>query len=170
MGEDRYKIGSAILLMFDKSSVNNKNQIHPTAIENHIKLRKDIIKEFVFIYDTPKAYKKKGKCVCPPMIRSPYLENDPHSLPNYTYECSRTNKAGYGLGVTNRMMTIAKFDKLQVHDKQYLPFYYQRISNGCQLYAGKPIPDGGDCGFTLLSSILLSAQIITSETFFFVGK
>ena len=38
-----------------------------------------------------------------------------------------------------------------------------RISNGCQLIAGKPIPDGGDCGFTLLSSILLSAQVITSE-------
>ena len=27
----------------------------------------------------------------------------------------------------------------------------------------KPIPYGGDCGFTLLSLILLSAQVITSE-------
>ena len=60
-------------------------------------------------------------------------------------------------------MTKAKFHKLQVHDRQYLPVYYQRISNGCQLYAANPIPDGGDCGFTLLSSILLSTPIITSE-------
>ena len=59
MGEDKYKIGSTILLMFDKSSENNKNQIHPIAIENNIKLRKDVIEEFVFLYDTPKAYKKK---------------------------------------------------------------------------------------------------------------
>ena len=50
MGEDKYKIGSTILLMFDKSSENNKNQIHPTAIENNIKLRKDVIGEFVFLY------------------------------------------------------------------------------------------------------------------------
>ena len=57
MGEDKYKIGSTILLMFDKSSVNNKNQIHPTAIENNIKLRKDLIEEFVIIYGTPKALK-----------------------------------------------------------------------------------------------------------------
>ena len=67
------------------------------------------------------------------------------------------------MGVTNKIMTEAKFNKLQVHVKQYLPLYYQRISNGCQLYAAKPIPDGGDCGFTLLSSILLSTPIITSE-------
>ena len=58
MGEDKNKIGSTILSMFDKSSENNKNQIHPTAIENNIKLRKDVIEEFVYLYDTPIAYKK----------------------------------------------------------------------------------------------------------------
>ena len=52
MGEDKYKIGSTILLMFDKSSENNKNQPHTTPIENNIKLRKDVIEEFVIIYDT----------------------------------------------------------------------------------------------------------------------
>ena len=163
MGEDRYKIGSAILSMFDNSSENNKNQPHPTVIESNIKLRKDVIKEFVDLYDTPIAYKNEGSCFCPPMIKAPYLENDPHGLPNYTYECSRTNKAGCGLGVTNKMMSKDRFDKLQLHDRQFLPLYYKRISNGCQLIAGKPIPDGGDCGFTLLSSILLSAPIVTSE-------
>ena len=69
--------------MFDKNIENNKNQIHPTAIENNIKLRKDVIEEFVILYDTPKAYKKNGKCVFPPMRKAPYLENDPHGLPNY---------------------------------------------------------------------------------------
>ena len=63
MGEDKYKIGSTILSMFVLSSENNKNQIHPTAIENNIKLRKDVIKEFVFLYDTPKAYKKWQMCL-----------------------------------------------------------------------------------------------------------
>ena len=67
------------------------------------------------------------------------------------------------MGVTNKMMSKTKFNKLQVHDKQYLPLYYQRISNSCQLNAGKPIPDGYDCGFTLLSLILPSTPIITSE-------
>ena len=134
MGEDKYKIGSTILLMFNKSSDNNKNQIHPTAIENNIKLRKDVLKEFVIIYGTPKAFKKTGKCVCPPMIKAPYLENDPHSLPNYTYACFRTNKAGRGVGVTTKMMSKNKFNNLQVHDEKFLPLYYKRISNSCQLY------------------------------------
>ena len=67
------------------------------------------------------------------------------------------------MGVTNKMMTKEKFNNLQVHDKHYLPLYYKRISNSCQLNAGKHIPDGGDCGFTLLSSILLSTPIITSK-------
>ena len=58
MGEDKYKIGSTILLMFVLSSENNKNQPHPTVIANNTKLKKDILKEFVNIYDTPKAYKK----------------------------------------------------------------------------------------------------------------
>ena len=62
MGEDKHKIGSAILLMFVKSSENNKNQIHPTVIENNIKLRKDIIDEIVDLYDTPIAYKTEGRC------------------------------------------------------------------------------------------------------------
>ena len=52
------------------------------------------------------------------MIKAPYLENDPHLLPNYTYDCFRRKPKGCGLGVTNKMMTKAKFDKLQVHDKQ----------------------------------------------------
>ena len=110
-----------------------------------------------------KLLKKNGKCVCPLVINAPYLENDPHGLPNYTYDCFRTKTKGYGLGVTNRMMTKAKFHKLQVHDKQFLPLYYQRISNSCQLNTRKPIPDGGNCGFTLLSLILFSTPIITSE-------
>ena len=111
MGEDRYKIGSAILLMLDKSSENNKNQIHPTAIENNIKLRKDVLKEFVIIYDRPKAFRTISPCFCPPMIKSPYLENYPHGLHNYTYDCSRTKTKGCGLGVTNKMMTKAKFNR-----------------------------------------------------------
>ena len=126
-------------------------------------MRKDVLKEFIIIYGTPKAIKKIGKCFCPPMIRAPYLENDPHGLPNYTYDCFRTKTKGCGLGVTTKMMSKAKFNNLQVHDRQYLPLYYKRISNSCQLNAGKPIPDGGDCGFTLLNSILPSTPIITSE-------
>ena len=61
------------------------------------------------------------------------------------------------------MTSKTKFNNLQVHDKLFLPLYYQSISTSCQLNAGKPIPDDGDCGFTLLSSILLSTPIITSE-------
>ena len=94
---------------------------------------------------------------------APYLDNDPNGLPNYTYACYRTNKAGCGLRVTPNMMSRTKFNNLNLHDSKFLPLYYQRISNSCQLIAGKPIPDGGDCGFTLLSSILLSTPILTSE-------
>ena len=109
-----------------------------------------------------KFFKKNGACSCPPVIKAPYLENDPHSLSNYTYACFRTNKTGRGLGVTPKMMSKTKFNNLQVYDDKFLPLYYQRISNSCQLIAGKPITDGGDCG-TLLSSILLSTPILTSE-------
>ena len=67
------------------------------------------------------------------------------------------------MGVTHKMMSKTKFNNLQVHDDKFLPLYHQRISKSCQLNTGKPIPDGGDCGFTLLSSILLSTPILTSE-------
>ena len=85
------------------------------------------------------------------MIKDSYLENDPHGLPNYTYACYRTNKAGCGLGVTKKIMLKPKFNNLNFYDATFLPLYYQKISNSCQLIAGKPIPDSGDCGFTLLS-------------------
>ena len=80
--------------MFLLSSENNKNQPHPTVISSNIKLRKDVLKEFVIIYGTPKAFKKIGKCFCPPMIKATYLKYDPHSLPNYTYDCLRTKTKG----------------------------------------------------------------------------
>ena len=145
------------------SSENNKNQPHPTVTANNIGMKKDILEEFVIIYDRPKDFRTIGPCFCPPVIKASYLEYDPHSLPNYTYVCYRTKNKGCGLGVTPKMMSKTKFNNLQVNDKLFLPLYYQRISNSCQLYTGKPIPDGGDCGFTLLSSILLSTPIITSE-------
>ena len=67
------------------------------------------------------------------------------------------------MGVTHKMMSKIKFNNLHFHDDKFLPLYYQRISTSCQLIAGIPILDGGDCGFTLLSSILLSTPILTSE-------
>ena len=86
------------------SSKNDKNLPHPTATSNNIVLKKDILKEFVIIYGTPKVFKKTGPCVCPPVIKAPYLEYDPHRLPNYTYDCSRTKTKGCGLGVTKQML------------------------------------------------------------------
>ena len=121
MGGYKYKIGSTILSMVVLSSENNTNQPHQTVIANNTKLKKYVLKEFVIIYGTPKAFKKTGKCVYPPMIKAPYLENDPHRLPNYTYVCFRTKTKGCGLGVTNKMMSKTKFNNLQVHDKQYFP-------------------------------------------------
>ena len=72
----------------------------------------------------------------------------------------------YKIGSTifsTKMMSKTKFNNLNFYDTKFLPLYYQRISNSCQLNTGKPIPDGGDCGFTLLSSILLSTPVLTSE-------
>ena len=97
------------------------------------------------------------------MIKGSYLVNDPRRLHNYTYACYRTNKAGCSLGVIHKMMSKTKLNNLQVHDDKFLPLYYQRISNSCQLIASKPISDGVDCGFTLFSSILFSTPILTSE-------
>ena len=102
LGESKYKIGSTIFSMVVTSSKTDENQPHQTIIENDIKMKKGILAEFANIYHRPKVFKKTGPCFCPPMIKAHYLENDPHSLPNYTYVCFRTKNKGCGLGVTNR--------------------------------------------------------------------
>ena len=58
MGEDKYKIGSTILSMIATSNKDDKNQPHPTVTLNNTKLKKDVLKESVIIYGTPKAFKK----------------------------------------------------------------------------------------------------------------
>ena len=58
MGENKYKIGSSIFSMVFTSSKNDKNQPHPTVIENNIKMKKGLLEEFANIYDTPKVFKK----------------------------------------------------------------------------------------------------------------
>jgi len=44
---------------------------------------------------------------------------------------------------------------LEITDGDYIQTYLDRIANVCQLNHSPMVPDGGDCGFYILSFVLL---------------
>ena len=66
----------------------SKNHILATTIMKNRK--ENIVKEFTIAYGKPMIYVEKGSCYCPSKISKLIINEDPHCLPNYVYDCKRT--------------------------------------------------------------------------------
>ena len=62
------------------------------------------------------------------------------------YTCVRTGK------ISRSFEYPSDYDAAREYE---YPVLIKRFFNGCQLRECTPIPDGGDCGFSLMSSIAL---------------
>ena len=102
-----------------------------------------------FTYNKKSVKNVKGmSCFCPAPKNANFPVTDPHNLPDLTFICSRTLKAGTGFD-----FDISTQGMLDTDDEKedFIVQYLQRIANGCSITHTPTSPSTGDCGFHLLS-------------------
>ena len=73
-------------------------------------------------------------------ISKTIFKNDPHCLPNYVYDCKRTKAKNKGFGLMPAVLSYKRLQKLNSNHPKFLPIYFARIANGCQIVPSRPIP------------------------------
>ena len=113
---------------------------------NYDKKKNEILEEFIALSnDTPDINISSDECYCPESSKVNDEIEDPYSYRTIKYTCARTGK------ISRRFEYPSDYD--ETRDDEY-PVLIKRFFNGCQLRESIPIPDGGDCGFSLMSSIV----------------
>jgi len=139
-----------------KESIN-KDNVQMNSEKDEYATRLKECHEF-FTYDKKSVKNVKGiDCFCPAPKNANFPVTDPHNLPDLTFICSRTLKAGTGFD-----FDISTQGMLETDDEKedFIVQYLQRIANGCSIAHTPTSPSTGDCGFHLLSYIVAKSPIL----------
>ena len=90
---------------------------------------------------------------CHPIKTKQLLQDDPHTLPNFTFKCNRTSNevTGFGLKPNKKLQRDPYTRK---YEKQYL----LRLANGCSIGHTPSSPGSGDCGCHLLGYLIANSS------------
>ena len=127
-------------------------------VSKHKNDAKKQLHEF-FLNKNSKTYTRSTKCFCPGVKEDSLIENDPHHLPNWTYQCKRTKTKDRGFNfIRESDHTVS-----EIGDTSFIPDFLQRVANGCQLHHTPCSPSTGDCGLHLFAFVLCTATSITKH-------
>ena len=110
---------------------------------NYDKKKKEMLEDFVTLSNnTPDINICYDECYCPESSAANDEIEDPYSYRTMKYTCARTGK------ISRSFEYPSDYD--ETRDDEY-SVLIKRFFNGCQLRESTPIPDGGDCEYSLMS-------------------